>query len=253
MAVALSPAFASDHSVFAGVAGGILRSFDGGQNWQVAELPTPPPVVSTLAVSPNYAQDGTLFAGTLQDGVFRSADRGQSWAAWNFGLLDPNVFCIAISPDFARDETLFVGTETGIFQSTNGGRSWQEVDLDEYAPASSLALSPGFADDGLLWAGTETCGLLRSEDRGLSWARVGQDVITAAINQVILSPQYPARPDLLVLLGDALLISRDGGASWSDWQADLPQEGLVSVAAPQGLETGAPILVGLAEGDVLRL
>jgi len=255
MAVVVSPGFVSDRSVFAGAQGGILRSVDGGKNWNVAILPSPPPLISTLVVSPDFAHDGTLFAGTVEDGVFRSADRGSHWAGWNFGLLDLSVFSMAISPDFAHDETLFVGTETGIFRSTNGGRAWREVNFPaEFPPVLSLALSADYTNDGVLFAGTESCGLLCSDDRGRTWTRLGEDIVSEAVNGLVRSPEFPAKPDVLVLLSDALLVSRDGGQSWSDWKAGLPiEQGMASVAAPQGLDPDAPLLVGLIGGDVLRI
>lgn len=253
--VALSPDFEADRSVFAGVPGGILRSVDGGQSWYIASLPSPPPFVSTLVVSPNFAHDGTLLAGTMEDGVFRSSDRGSHWSSWNFGLLDLNVLYMAISPDFANDETLFVGTDSGIFRSRNGGRAWREVNFPaDFAPVLSLALSPNHANDGVLFGGTESHGLFCSDDRGRTWSRRGEDVVTDAVNAIILSPQFPDKPDVLVLLGEGLLISRDGGQSWSDWKSGLPiEQGLASVAAPLGLNPEAPLLVGLVEGAVLRM
>lgn len=255
VAVVLSPNFKTDRSVFAGVPGGILRSIDGGQTWYVAPLPSPPPFVSILAISPNFARDGTLLAGTLEDGVFRSGNRGEQWAAWNFGLLDLNVLCMVISPDFVDDETLFVGTDSGIFRSTNGGRAWREVEFSpSLAPVLSLAISRHYATDGVLFAGTESCGLFQSRDRGRTWERLGEDVVTDAVNNILVSPEFPAQSDLLVLAADALLISRDGGRSWSDWEANLPIErGLASVAAPRGFDHGATLLVGLADGEVLRV
>jgi photosystem II stability/assembly factor-like uncharacterized protein len=255
VAVAVSPNFEADRSVFAGVPGGILRSVDGGQSWYIAGLPSPPPFVSTLVVSPNFAHDGTLLAGTMEDGVFRSGDRGEHWAAWNFGLLDLNVLCMATSPDFANDETLFVGTDSGVFRSTNGGRAWREVDFPpDFAPVLSLALSPNYATDGVLFAGTESCGLFYSSDNGHTWLRLGEDVVTGAVNSILLAPEFPAQPDVLVLLGDALLISHDGGQSWVEWQAGLRLErSMTSVIAPQGLAPGASLLVGLVDGRVLRI
>ena len=255
MAVAVSPDFESDRSVFAGALGGVLYSLDGGENWQVASLPSPPPIVSAIVLSPNFSQDGTLFVGTMEDGVFLSPDRGRRFRRWNFGLLDLNVLSIAISPAFADDETLFLGTETGVFRSTNGGRAWREVSFPiDYAPVISLALSPNYANDGVLFAGTEAFGLFRSEDRGKTWARLGEDVIEDVVNGIVLSPEFPDTPDILAVLGTALLVSRDGGQTWADWKEGMDlKQGVSSVAAPQGLAPGAPLLVGLVGGDVLRL
>ena len=255
LAVAVSPNFASDQSVFAGAAGGILRSFDAGQSWYITTLPDPPPLVLTLVTSPNYTNDSTLLAGTVEDGVFRSVDRGRSWFAWNFGLLDRNILCLAISPNFAHDQTVWVGTETGIFRSANGGRAWREVDFPtEFAPVLSLALSPGYADDGILFAGTETSGLFYSEDHGLFWKRLAEEAIAEPVNSIILSPEFPVKPELLVLLSDRLLISRDGGQSWSAWPKELTlEQNATTVLAPQGLAADAPLLVGLVEGEILRI
>jgi photosystem II stability/assembly factor-like uncharacterized protein len=255
LAVAISPDFASDQTVFAGVPGGILRSFDGGDNWDVVQLPSPPPVVSALVVSPDYARDGIVLAGTVEDGVFSTSNRGGHWVAWNFGLLDLNTICLAISPDFAHDETLYVGTDSGIFRSTNGGRAWREVDFPlELAPVLSLALSPAYSEDGILFAGTESHGLHRSEDKGRNWTRLGEDVVRNAVNAILLSPEFPEKVDVLVMLGEGLLLTRDGGKSWSKWESGVEVgQGLACVAAPRGLEPDAPLLVGLVDGGVLRV
>lgn len=254
-AVALSSQFETDQTVFAGGAGAVLRSTDGGQNWTIATLPSPPPVVSTLAISPNYTQDGTVFAGTLEDGVFHSNDQGGHWAAWNFGLLDLHILALAVSPGFANDETLFVGTDSGVYRSTNGGRAWREVDFSlEWAPVLSLALSPHFASDGILFAGTEVNGLFRSDDRGHSWIRLGQEVITEAVNSILLSPEFPSPADTLVMAGDALLVSHDGGQFWTNRPSDLfSNQNLTAVVAPRGLAPGAPLLIGLLDGRVLQI
>jgi photosystem II stability/assembly factor-like uncharacterized protein len=254
-AVALSPGFASDRTVFAGVPGGILRSADGGHTWTAVQLRSPPPFVYSLVVSPDYAQDGVVLAGTMEDGVFRSGDRGAHWAAWNFGLLDLSVLCLSMSPAYADDETVFAGTDSGIFRSMNGGRAWRETNFPaDWAPVLSLALSPGYGADGMLFAGTESAGLFRSNDQGRTWNRLGEEVIAGPVNSVVLAPDFPAQPAILALLGNALLVSRDGGRSWSDWKPGLPVDrGLTAVAAPQGLGPGAPLLVGLADGAVLRI
>jgi photosystem II stability/assembly factor-like uncharacterized protein len=274
LSVALSSDVDETLHVYAGVLGGILHAVGGlsGAAWQISTLPTPPPLVSALALSPQYAADGTVLAATVEDGVFRSGDRGSKWESWNFGLLDLDVYALALSPAFGGplgtsapeaggDETAFVGTETGIFRSTNGGRAWRETPFDtDLAPVLCLALSPDYADDGCLYAGTAENGLYRSTDRGESWERVGAGVPPLAgapapsINALILSPDYPAEPHILAMLADALIVSRDGGASWASWAVGLDlSPGATCVAAPMGLAPGAPLLVGLGDGRVLKV
>src|SRR5512136_2453521 len=60
LAVVVSPDWARDHTVLAGVGGGILRSVDAGRTWQVHTFESPPPVVSALALSPGFGQDGIV-------------------------------------------------------------------------------------------------------------------------------------------------------------------------------------------------
>jgi outer membrane protein assembly factor BamB len=254
-AAAVSPNFASDRTVLAGVSGAILRSYDAGETWYFSMLPSPPPVVSCLAVSPDYERDGVIFAGTMEDGVFRSSDRGDHWVRWNFGLLDLHVLALALSPNFAQDETLFVGTESGVFRSTNGGRAWREVAFpEELAPVLSLAISPAFKQDGALYVGTEAHGLHVTQDRGRTWARLGAQVLDGSVNAILLdAPGGDQAPALLAVSSAGIFISADAGRSWGEFVADVPEEeAVVTVAAPEGLRPSATLLLGLSNGEVVR-
>jgi photosystem II stability/assembly factor-like uncharacterized protein len=278
LSVALSSETGQSLAVYAGVSGGILHAPDatrpGGPAWTISSLPNPPPLVSALALSPHYARDGTVLAATVEDGVFRTGDRGDKWESWNFGLLDLDVYALALSPAFGAplgtsgDEMAFVGTETGVFRSTNGGRAWREVPFPtELAPVLCLAISP--ATDGCLYAGTAERGLYRSTDRGQSWERVGKSVPPLAgtpapsVNAVLVTQSVTedAQRDtesaelcILAMLSDTLVVSRDGGKTWEAWGEGLDlSPGATCVAAPLGLAPGAPLLVGLADGRVLKL
>jgi photosystem II stability/assembly factor-like uncharacterized protein len=241
-AVALSPDFARDRTVFAGASGGVLRSGDGGATWQIITLPEPAPLVTALAVSPNFASDGLVFAGTMEDGAFRSGDGGRTWAAWNFGLTDPCVLALATSPTFASDQTLFAGTSSGVFRSTNSGRGWR-----------ALALPCGFADvlslafaNGALLAGTESAGLFRSDDMGQRWQPLGAGALDGAINAIV--PLGQGTGEILVLLNDTPLGSRDAGRSWQPWPG-APRAGVSALAVPGETEV---LLAGMLAGDVVR-
>lgn len=244
-ALALAPAFENDRGVFTGGHGGVLRSLDGGDSWFVGLLPSPPPLVSALAISPGFSQDGTLLAATMEDGIFRSTDRGASWQACNFGLLDLHVLALALSPGFTSDQAVFAGTESGIFRSTNGGRAWRELPFPEqYAPVLSMALSPAYGEDGVAFAGTEASGLFRTNDRGQSWGRIGADSITEAANTILVAPSFPTSHELLLLHDTVLLLSRDGGRTWAAWPHTAPDTDVAAISAAE------PLLIARTTGGV---
>jgi hypothetical protein len=69
-----------------------------------------------------------------------------------------------------------------------------------------------------------------------------------------LAPGFPVEPDIFVLAGGELFVSHDGGISWSTCEVRTgPDEAAVAVAAPRGIASGAPLLVGLTSGQVLRI
>jgi photosystem II stability/assembly factor-like uncharacterized protein len=255
LTVVISPNFNSDRTVFSGIPGGVLRSSDGGQNWEQKVFPLPPPLISTLAISPDYLQDGVLLAGTTEDGIYRSDNHGQLWNASNFGLMDLNVLYMAVSPNFGQDETVFLGVESGIFFSKNGGRAWKEVNLPVgFDPVLSLAVSPDFAKDGLVFAGTETKGMLVSKDQGKNWSNVEGWKFSGPVNQIVLNPDFQHDPRFLVLLENSLRVSDDGGRSWHSWREDrMSGLKITSVFAPNGFDGSDTVLVGELGGRILRI
>jgi hypothetical protein len=254
-AIALSPEYDADGILFVGAVGGVLRSTNGGESWDILTLPPPPPTVTKLVLSPDFAQDGDLFAGTLEDGVLHSSDRGLHWSAWNFGLLDMNVNDLAISPNYSEDETLYAATESGIFRSTNGGRAWREVHwIEEGGSPLCLALSPQFEGDGLLYVGTEDGRLLVSEDRGQTWD-VSQTLASQEpINSILLPEGFPSSPEFILLLSSTVHSSSDQGASSQPWKEDLRFDAPATcIAAPAGYTLSSPIMIGLSDGTILKI
>ncbi|MEW5870302.1 MAG: hypothetical protein AB1894_13590 [Chloroflexota bacterium] len=257
LALAVPPAQEQSPIVFAGLDGGLLRSLHGVDQWESLPLPSPLPTFTALVSSPEFEKDGLLFAGTMQDGVLIFTNPGPSWAAWNFGLQDANMLCLACSPDFARDQMLLAGVQSGLFRSTNAGRSWQEIDLPVgYVPVLCIACSPDFAQDGVIFTGTETQGLLRSSDGGQTWHQLLQEPLAAdqPLNAILLGRDYPAKPEILILYGSSLLYSPDDGLTWQPWLAgELNGQEVTACAAPQGFSANAPIIVGLAGGEIRLL
>lgn len=251
-AIALSPQFASDRTLMVGVYGGVLRSFDAGTSWSLAPLPSPPPLVSCLAFSPNYEEDGIVIAGTIEDGIFQSADRGISWQPWNFGLLDLQVLSLAVSPEFAMDGTVFAGTETGIAISKNGGRAWRDLPFPEEAGiVLSLAISPIRSPTRHLIAGTSS-GLWRSDEHVQSWVRLDPDSFSAPVD--CMHSYHMASEILVIATGTEIHVSRDGSHSWIriDLGIDMARGGVADFAIVDHGTAGEELIAISRNGLLMR-
>lgn len=243
MAVALSPNFADDGLIVAGINGGVARSQDAGENWDALPFRRPPPLVTCLALSPAFDRDSCLLAGTLEDGMFRSIDGGHHWGAFNFGLYDRNVYCLALSPAFSDDGLAYIGASTGIYRSENGGRFWGDLPLqsgDE--TVLSLALSPRFPADNTLFAGTESHGLLRSIDGGATWQRLPMP--EGAVNAVLTLAALDGSAWLAAQVNDGVYVSPDDGANWQQ----LARSNAHALAAGRN----DTLLLGMADGSLRR-
>ncbi len=192
-ALAISPNYATDSTIFAGTspygrAGGAYKSEDGGESWRAVNkgLPTYTNVF-TLVISPNYATDGIIFAGTYY-GVYKSIDGGESWRVVNKGLPTyTNVFTLVISPTYATDGTIFAGTGCypgEVFKSEDRGESWRKVLTSR--DLIPLAISPTYATDGTIFAGTWGRGVFKSTNGGESWSYSGLLYVQA----LAISPNY---------------------------------------------------------------
>ena len=222
--------------VFACVAGNLLRSIDGGETWQIITLGSPAPVITALAISTNFAKDGTLIAATMQDGIFCSNDYGQKMTGWDFGLYDPNINALVLAPD---TKNVLAGTQSSIFSSRNAGRSWRDLDFPiDSAPVLCLAFSRG-----VNYAGTETEGLYSSRDNGQSWEQVLPGIVEHILADL--------NGNIVIVLDGVLRFSQDGGITWQDL-ASLDWE-ITCLAAPHGLAADYPLVVGLSNGDIVTL
>ena len=229
--------------IFSCVEGNILRSSNGGDTWEFAKLSSPSPLVTAMVRSPNFPQDGTLLAGTMQDGIFRSTSRGAAWSGWNFGLFDPNINALAISPNFTEDQTLLAGTQSGIFRSINGGRSWRDLDFPiENAPVLCIAID----QENKIFAGSEEQGLFLSQDDGETW----HQLTSGSIEQI----RIDFNDDILILKDAELQFSKDGGKSWDARGQGFTSESVITgLAAPLGLSPEHPLWVGLSNGEIVRI
>ncbi|MEM6252372.1 MAG: YCF48-related protein [Cyanobacteria bacterium P01_D01_bin.156] len=228
--IALSDNFAEDKTAFLGGFNGLYKSTQGGQQWQEMETLARGVVVS-MAVSPNYAEDGTLALNTYVGKTMMSRDQGQTWELTMQGAEVPRLnrsfapsyqdprrfFDIAFSPDYATDKTLFSsGLWTKFLRSTNGGQSWSIHALGTEARGLTLLVSPNFSRDKTLFVGTQKGLLFRSTNGGktleklpqLPWER-GNDSPS-----MVISPAFAEDKTLYTVAETGVYRSRDAGDSW---------------------------------------
>lgn len=173
--------------IWAGTAGGLNRSEDGGVSWvkfkadgttgsltgdwiiSIEEQPLAGQNTIWMATW-NTSESG---GGTGQFGVTVTEDGGQSFRQT---LLGERVY------DFAFDgPRVFVAGDGGLFHSDDAGRSWNSIQQfqDRADPSRRIredsdVFSVEYAE-GLLWVGTSD-GLLLSRDEGVTWTLFRVDV-----------------------------------------------------------------------------
>jgi hypothetical protein len=182
----------------------------------------PHDVVLALGVSPDYANDRTLYLSTFAQenwgykDVLRSTDDGATWTKLPKGLDNHwPISAIRLSPSFSSDGTVYAATRgDGVYASTNRGNSWQQINTGMNAKAIGEMKIAGSRFAGhTLFAAATAGGLYRRASNQGAWTRV----ISPTIKITVIAPSPDFATDLTVLAADAagnLRISNDGGLSW---------------------------------------
>src|SRR5881628_1443416 len=104
----------------------IYKSRDEGRSWEAISHGMSHSRVIAMAIDPAYP--ATVYAGTKGDAVYKSYDGGQRWVSQRIGL-DSTVVTSVVNQfvfDSLDSNRLFVATTMGIFESQNGGETWQK-------------------------------------------------------------------------------------------------------------------------------
>lgn len=277
-----SPDFAKDQTVFAFLAGqGVVRSTDGGVSWSRLRggLPEPRGLLLDLAISPNFAADGTIFVGGVTDkyrgeGVLRSTDGGETWQPLWQEMAYLRVRDVAVGPDYALSGEVAAMAEynrlekwesgTAIYTSTNRGISWTLA----LTGTSSLTLpsldevvgSTQAMPDLPVRLARYGEGVSVTLDSGVTWqlADLGQ-ADNDYFNYMRLAPDYPRDPAIYVMSRFGLWRTVDGGISWARWHdaqfdaRDYTNE-LTAIASASGSDAAFHwLFLGTADGDIIVL
>ncbi|MCD6521036.1 MAG: hypothetical protein J7M05_14050 [Anaerolineae bacterium] len=229
--LAISPAFGADGTLFAGdgFGSGVFRSTDRGEHWQAINqgIPlidpgdgsAPRRIVRCLAISPNYAQDRTLFVSIAGGGLYRSTNGGDSWERVGLEISSTSIWHIAIAPTFAQERLVMVATYGhGVYRSTDGGDSWtpSNIGIIELHPASShIEFAPNFAITRRVFLTSFDGSIYRSDDGGLHWSLLLDNAAPGGCEIICCSPSFSLDHTLFVGTREGgLLRSLDEGNTW---------------------------------------
>ena len=208
---------------------------------------------SPLIISP-FSNARLYFAAQR---VFRSDDRGDSWKPVSGDLTRQidrnklklmgrvwgpdavakntstsfygNIVSLAESPK--KEGLLYAGTDDGLLQvAEDGGTNWRKVETFPGVPVSTYVsgLEPSPHDEGTVYAAFDNHQMgdfrpyvLRSTDRGKSWASITGDL--PARGTVYTVVEDPVKAGLLYCGTEfGLFFSPDGGKRWVQLKGGMP-------------------------------
>ncbi|HEX4945984.1 MAG TPA: hypothetical protein VFZ34_04950 [Blastocatellia bacterium] len=157
--------------IFAGTTEGLWYTKDGGQTWSMGGMSPRRQVINAVAIHPD--QPDRVYIGTEDNGVLISTDGGETFEASNMGFVNRQIRVVA----YDRTErgrvyagVIFDGASGGLFVSEDGGLTWQQstrgMGISDVYTIHQMQDRPD-----TLYVGTNH-GLYRSDNRGLSWAKV---------------------------------------------------------------------------------
>lgn len=218
---------------------GVYRSTDAGRTWQHAGLE------KTMAISrirvdqknPDLvyaAAFGDPYSASPDRGVFRSTDGGKTWAKTLYRdeksgaedlVIDPNDSKVLYASLWEAFRTPYSmssgGPGSGLFKSTDGGQTWQELTRNPGMPAGILgkiSVSVSGADPKLIYALVEAGegGLFRSEDAGATWTRInGERQLWQRAFYFLRVYADPMVRDTVYVSNYDLMRSTDGGRTFA--------------------------------------
>ena len=201
--------------VYTSANNGLWRSLDGGKHWRICN-DWDMTEARHVAVDPNAPDHVYL---SLPDGIAVSTDRAQTLVRRENGLPERGKYTQLVTIDRTQAGRAFAGCEVGIYLTENGADSWRRV-LETTDIINDIQQSPHDPDHWL--ATTQSAGAWSSRDGGLSWSQIEGVPSAHSLYNVTFDM---TNLDRLAIgsWGLGVLTSEDGGKTWQDRNAGLPE------------------------------
>ncbi|MCB1023457.1 MAG: hypothetical protein KDB79_03650 [Acidobacteria bacterium] len=179
---------------------GIYKSTNRGVSWNLIKAPAPPKT-SRRSRRKKPAPKPALPAGTV-------------------AALSEKVNSIVSTNDGRNG--YFAATNDGLYRSYDIEKGWQKVEFGNGISGQVFAVHVPSKSPGTIWVGTAVSGVIVSRDNGLTWSRVGSDLIPdrVPVSSVVTSPEDPNK--IYVGTIQTFYISEDGGKTWARRGGNLP-------------------------------
>lgn len=157
-----------------------------------------------------------LYIGTRENGIFKTSDGAEHWEQLDF----PPVKVYGLALDQNNGDRMYASGVYGdiakIYRSDDAGKNWKEIYTEpgEGTVITALGSSPDVPET--LYAGTSAGVVIKSTNGGETWKNVliAKDPVT----KVLFRKGSPDTVTLLVL-GQGVAISADGGITWNEHTA----------------------------------
>jgi photosystem II stability/assembly factor-like uncharacterized protein len=270
-ALAVDPS--SPKTVYAGSVDGVFRTTNGGASWAQSNAGLAGYSVTAMARGPSNSQ--ALYIGTNGGGSFRITDRGGTWTQIDADPSDVKKMVTALAVDPLNPQTVYAGFWGAGYKSTDGGASWARVwassgaDPSSEPPTGIRAIAVDPLNSGTVYLGTagvkqpREARLLKSADGGRTWisSDAGLPAERQHVSRVVIAPSNPRTLYLVSNRGgtehpnsysirEFVYRSADGGASWADASAGLPDPASWAIAVDPTNEKVLYAGLGPFGGDV---
>ncbi len=212
--------------------------------------------------------ESTWYVGVGSGGVWKTTNDGTTWdpifddqSSYSIGSVavdptNPNIVWVGTGENVGGRH---VGYGDGVYKSTDGGTTWENMGLEDSEHISTMIVHPEDSDviwvsaQGPLWDSGGDRGLYKSIDGGETWDKVLGDDEWTGVTDVVMDPRDP---DVLYAAtwqrhrtvaaymgggpGSGLHKSTDGGETWTELENGLPDSnyGKIGLAiSPQQPDT----------------
>ena len=206
--------------------GSLWKTGDGGKTFEVkskVDEKTSITKADILSIAYHPQKPQVLYVGTVENGIFKTENGGEEWTPIPFPPKRIYSFILdKTDPDNRMFASGMVGDWGKIFRTDDGGKIWIDVYTEPGQKTLITAISQHFRDRSVIFAGTDTGTVVKSVDSGDTWKNVGNKIDGIVADIAFDSAQ--SLSTYLIVFGQKLYYSADGGVQWKDWEEEKQKE-----------------------------